>query len=113
MCGRLPVGKSFVHDGRLGRWRPCVRPVRAAHMTLAIMPSADHVPINSPHSTMLGGYWVVLRWRWTTGAMGRLGEQTARNAEPVDPVIIYAASATGPLRWVLYRLALAIGRTFG
>src|SRR5580698_4309088 len=24
------------------------------------MPSADQVPINSPHSTMLGGKWVVL-----------------------------------------------------
>src|SRR5260221_11862721 len=24
------------------------------------MPSADQVPINSPHSTMLGGSWVVL-----------------------------------------------------
>jgi hypothetical protein len=27
---------------------------------LAIMPSADQVPIESPHSTMLGGTWVVL-----------------------------------------------------
>ena len=31
------------------------------------MPSADQVPINSPHSTMLGGSWVVL----IAGSTGR------------------------------------------
>jgi hypothetical protein len=32
--------------------QPCVRPVSAAHRPLAIMPSADQVPVKSSHSTM-------------------------------------------------------------
>ena len=42
---------------RLQHWsvRPCVRPFSAAHRPLAIMPSADQVPINSPHSTNAWG----------------------------------------------------------
>src|SRR5438034_8690952 len=40
--------------------QPCVRPVSAAHRRLAIMPSADQVPVKSPHSTMHWHMWVVL-----------------------------------------------------
>src|SRR6516164_1010523 len=42
---------------RLQHWsvRPCVRPFSAAHRPLAIMPSADQVPINSAHSTNAWG----------------------------------------------------------
>src|SRR5436190_2511927 len=40
--------------------QPCVRPVSAAHRPLAIMPSADQVPVKSPHSTMHWYMWVVL-----------------------------------------------------
>src|SRR5260370_30194963 len=40
--------------------QPCVRPVSAAHRPLAIMPSADQVPVKSPHSTMHWHMWVVL-----------------------------------------------------
>jgi hypothetical protein len=32
MCGRLPVGKAFLH-GAAGRLRPCVRPIHAVHLT--------------------------------------------------------------------------------
>src|SRR5207247_6954958 len=32
--------------------QPCVRPVSAAHRPLAIMPSADQVPVKSSHLTM-------------------------------------------------------------
>ena len=39
--------------------RPCVRPVIAAHGPLAIMPSADQVPVKSAHSTMHWPRWVV------------------------------------------------------
>ena len=41
---------------RLQAWsvQPCVRPIYAVHMPLAIMPSADQVPVNNPHS--------MLRW---------------------------------------------------
>jgi len=34
--------------------QPCVRPVSAAHTPLAIMPSADQVPVKSPHSRCSG-----------------------------------------------------------
>src|SRR5262245_29149409 len=34
--------------------------VSAAHRPLAIMPSADQVPVKSPHSTMHWHMWVVL-----------------------------------------------------
>src|SRR4051794_12917990 len=40
--------------------QPCVRPVSAAHRPLAIMPSADQVPVKRPHSTMHWHMWVVL-----------------------------------------------------
>src|SRR3981189_1143568 len=33
MCGRLRVGKDFLHVRRLGSVQPCVRPVGAVHMT--------------------------------------------------------------------------------
>ena len=60
MCGRLRVGKDFLDVCSIGRcahvFGLCVRHSRP----LAIMPSADQVPINNPHSTMLGGNWVVL-----------------------------------------------------
>ena len=60
MCGRLRVGKGLFHVCSIGRcahvFGLCVRDTRP----LAIMLSADQVPINSPHSTMLGGNWVVL-----------------------------------------------------
>lgn len=48
--------------GALQRWsvQPCVRPLNAAHMTLAIMPSADQVPVKSAHSTVRWPKWVVL-----------------------------------------------------
>src|SRR5437879_3729824 len=40
--------------------QPCVRPVSAAHKPLAIMPSADEVPVKSSHLTMRWHMWVVL-----------------------------------------------------
>src|SRR6478672_6448475 len=40
--------------------QPCVRPVSAAHRPLAIMPSADQVPVKTSHSTMHWHMWVVL-----------------------------------------------------
>jgi hypothetical protein len=33
MCGRLRVGKNFLHDLQDWSVRPCVRPVSAVHMT--------------------------------------------------------------------------------
>jgi hypothetical protein len=44
MCGRLSVGKGCL--GVLRGWSvlPCVRPVDAAHVPLALMPSAERIP---------------------------------------------------------------------
>jgi len=45
---------------------PCVRPVEAPHMTLAMMPSADQLPVNNAHSMMRWHWWAVL----TAGSSG-------------------------------------------
>src|SRR5882724_948917 len=71
---------------------------------LAIMPSADQVPINSPHSTMLGGNWVVLI-AGSTGSALRAVRPPNRHITPdVRRDLVYAASATGSR----YRSPLAI-----
>ena len=60
MCGRLRVGKSFLHVCSIGRCSH-VFGLLVRHMRpLAIMPSADQVPVNSTHSTMRWHKWVVL-----------------------------------------------------
>ena len=60
MCGRLRVGKDFLHECSIGRcshvFGLCVR----FTCPLAIMPSADQVTVNRTHSTMLWPMWVVL-----------------------------------------------------
>src|SRR6266508_651085 len=68
------------------------------------MPSADQVPINSPHSTMLGGNWVVLI-AGSTGSALRAVRPPNRHITPdVRRDLVYAASATGSR----YRSPLAI-----
>ena len=60
MCGRLRVGKSFLHVCSIGRCSH-VFGLSARHMRpLAIMPSADQVPVKSSHSMMLWPKWGVL-----------------------------------------------------
>ena len=105
MCGRLRVGKDFLHVCSIGRcahvFGLCVRHTRP----LAIMPSADQVPINNPHSTMLGGTWVVLI-AGSTGSALRAVRPPNLHITPDDSQrdLYYAASATGSL----YRSPLAI-----
>jgi hypothetical protein len=65
MCGRLRVGKRFLHVCSIGRCSH-VSGLSARHTgPLAIMPSADQVPIKSSHSMMLWPKWVVLIARST------------------------------------------------
>src|SRR5262245_66271955 len=64
---------------------------------LAIMPSADQVPVKSPHSTMLGGSWVVL-----IAGIDRLCITCCSPSQPSHHAGCparsrYAASATGSL----------------
>src|SRR5512132_2926681 len=60
MCGRLRVGKNFLHVCSIGRCSH-VFGLSVRHTgPLAIMPSADQVPVNNTHSTMRWHKWVVL-----------------------------------------------------
>ena len=61
MCGRLRVGKNFLHVcSSLGRCSHVFGLLARHTRPLAIMPSADQVPVNSTHSTMRWHKWVVL-----------------------------------------------------
>src|SRR6478672_12995692 len=77
--------------------QPCVRPVSAAHRPLAIMPSADQVPVKSPHSTMHWHMWVVL-----IAGIDRLCITCCSPSQPSHHAdgrrdLVYTASATGSL----------------
>src|SRR5258705_6545432 len=71
---------------------------------LAIMPSADQVPIESPHSTMLGGNWVVLIAGSTGSALRAVRPPNLHIPPVARRDLVYRASATGSL----YRSPLAI-----
>ncbi len=58
MCGRLQVVKGFVTSQRAGRGSHVFGLLMRLTRPLAIMPSADQVPINSTHSRMHEGIWV-------------------------------------------------------
>src|SRR5438093_8530307 len=58
------------------------------------MPSADQVPINSPHSTMLGGNWVVLIAGSTGSALRAVRPPNRHTTPDVGPDLVYAATAT-------------------
>src|ERR1700710_2235755 len=61
MCGRLRVGKDFLHVAGLVGAAMCSAFRCGSHGPLAIMPSADQVPVNNTHSiTMRWHKWVVL-----------------------------------------------------
>ena len=60
MCGRLRVGKSFLHACSIGRCSHVFGLLVRHTGPLAIMPCADQVPVNSSHSTMRWHKWVVL-----------------------------------------------------
>src|SRR6266436_6573895 len=66
MCGRLRVGKSFLHVCSIGRCSHVFGLLARHTRPLAIMPSADQVPVKLPHSTMRWHEWVVL----TAGSTG-------------------------------------------
>ena len=61
------------------------------------MPSADQVPINNPHSTMLGSKWVVLIAGSTGSALRAVRPPNFHITPDVDAISIHAASATGSL----------------
>jgi hypothetical protein len=60
MCGRLLVGKCFLHACSSGRSSLVFSLLARFTRPLAIMPSADQVPVSCTHSTMRWRKWVVL-----------------------------------------------------
>src|SRR5213082_871314 len=60
MCGRLRVGKAFLHVCGLVGAAMCSALLAQHTRPLAIMPSADQVPVKSSHSTIDWHLWVVL-----------------------------------------------------
>jgi hypothetical protein len=66
MCGRLLVGKDFLHACSNGRSSHVFGLLVRHTWPLAIMPSADQVPVNPSHSMMPWPLWVVL----ITGSTG-------------------------------------------
>src|ERR1700726_3223270 len=64
---------------------------------LAIMPSADQVPIESPHSTMLGGNWVVLIAGSAGSALRAVRPPNLHIAPVIRRDLVYAASTTAVL----------------
>ena len=105
MCGRLRVGKSFLHVCSIGRCSHVFGLLVRHTRPLALMPSADQVPVNSSHSTMLWPMWVVLI-AGSTGSALRAVRPPNLHITPDDSQrdLYYAASATGSL----YRSPLAI-----
>src|ERR1017187_4648084 len=59
------------------------------------MPSADQVPINIPHSTMLGGSWVVLIAGSTVSALRAVRPPNLHITPGVRRDLVHRASATG------------------
>jgi hypothetical protein len=74
------------------------------HVRLAIMPSADQVPVKSSHSTMRWHKWVVLIAGSTGSALRAVRPPNLHITPDVRRDLVYAASATG----FLYRSPLAI-----
>src|ERR1700731_3018122 len=74
MCGRLRLAREIL---RPQAWsvRPCVRPLGAVH-TLAIMFSADQVPVKTAHSTIRWHQCVVL----IAGAARGFGDHLCQTA---------------------------------
>ena len=64
---------------------------------LAIMPSADQVPIISTHSTMRWHKWVVLIAGSTGSALRAVCPPNLHITPDVRRDLVYAASATGSL----------------
>ena len=64
---------------------------------LAIMPSADQVPVNSTHSTMRWHKWVVLIAGSTGSALRAVRPPNLHITPDVRRDLVYAASAMGSL----------------
>jgi hypothetical protein len=71
--------------------------LNAVHMTLAIMPSADQVPVKSSHSTMLWPVWVFLIAGSTGSALRAVRPPNLHITPDARRDLVYAARAAGSL----------------
>ena len=97
MCGRLRVGKNFLYVCSIGRCSHVFGLLVRHTGPLAIMPSADQVPIRSTHSTMRWHKWVVLIAGSTGSALRAVRPPNLHITPDVRRDLVYAASATGSL----------------
>ena len=93
----LRVGKSFLHVCSIGRCSHVFGLLVRHTRPLAIMPSADQVPIKSTHSTMRWHKWVVLIAGSTGSALRAVRPPNLHITPDVRRDLVYAASATGSL----------------
>src|SRR5512144_232801 len=97
MCGRLRVGNNFLHVCIIGRCSHVFGLLVRHKRPLAIMPSADQVPVNSTHSMMRWHKWVVLIAGSTGSALRAVRPPNPHITPDVRRDLVYAASATGSL----------------
>src|SRR5262249_50446375 len=91
------LARTFLNVCSIGRCSH-VFGLLARHVgPLAIMPCADQVPINSPHSRMRGGKWVVLIARSTGSALRAVCPFQPSHHAGWPARSRYAASAMGSL----------------
>src|SRR5689334_13044369 len=69
MCGRLRIGKGFLHACSIGRSSHVFGLLARHTWPLAIMPSADQVPVKNTHTMMRWPEWVVMVDQKMAGAM--------------------------------------------
>ena len=97
MCGRLRVGKENLHERSIGRSSHVFGLEVRFTGPLAIMPSADQVPVKSSHSTMLWPMWVVLIAGSTGSALRAVRPPNLQITPNARRDLVYAASAAGCL----------------
>jgi hypothetical protein len=95
MCGRLRVGKDFFHVCSIGRCSHVFGLLM--RRPLAIMPSADQVPVNNTHSTMRWHKWVVLIAGSTGSALRAVRPPNLHITPDIRRDPVYRASAMGSL----------------
>ena len=97
MCGRLRVGKGFLHECSIGRCGHVFGLLVRFTRPLAIMPSADQVPVKRTHSTMLWPMWVVLIAGSTGSALRAVRPPNLHITPDARCDLVQAASAAGSL----------------
>ncbi len=104
MCGRLRVGKDFLHVLQDWSVRPCVRPVSAVHMTAGHNALRGSGPDQQPAFDNAWGSWVILIAGSTGSALRAVRPPNLHITPGVRRDLVYAASSTGSL----YRSPLVI-----